>query len=82
MKTGTAMNKAIPRTKKEKSDRKKFNKKRWKHLKDSIENLNEQTKNQKEESKPVIKIRKRTQNETKRSTNMGRCTDDPAIQRD
>ena len=64
MKTDTPMNKAIPKTKKEKSDRKKFNKKRWKHLKDSIEKLNEQTKKSKEESKPVTKIRKRNKDET------------------
>ena len=55
MKTGTPMNKAIPRTKKEKSDRKKFNKKRRQRLKESIKKLNEQTK---EKSKPVTKIRK------------------------
>ena len=55
----TAMDKMRPRTKKEKSDRKKFNIKRSKRLKKHIEKLNEQTRKQNEEIKPTTKIRKR-----------------------
>lgn len=58
MKTDTPMNKAVPRTKKEKSDRKKYNIKRSKRLKESIEKLNNQTKKQNEEIKPTTRIRK------------------------
>jgi len=58
------MDKMRPKTKKEKSDRKKFNIRRAKRLKDHIEKLNDQTRKQNEEIKPTTKIRKRKKNET------------------
>ena len=53
------MDKMRPKTKKEKSDRKKFNIRRAKRLKDHIEKLNEQTRKQNEEINSTTKIRKR-----------------------
>ena len=67
----TAMDKMRPRTKKEKTDRKKYNIKRSKRLKEHIEKLNEQTRKQNEELEPTTKIRKRKKNETTKSTDMG-----------
>lgn len=59
MKTDTPMTRNLPKTKKEKSDRKKFNIRRAKRLKDHIEKLNEQTRKQNEEINSTTKIRKR-----------------------